>query len=431
MRMPVSQIFALIACLCMAKATAAERPNLILIMADDLGYETIGVNGGTSYSTPVLDQLAEQGVRFTNCFVQPLCTPTRCQIMTGRYNIRNYIDFGVLKADEVTFGKLLQQAGYHTCIVGKWQLGHDPELPQIFGFDESCLWQHTRRPPRYANPGLEINGVEKDYSDGEYGPDLVADYALDFITRHQTEPFFVYYPMILTHSPYPPTPASDNWNPAAKTDKEGSDVRQFGGMVKYMDAIIGRFVSHLEKLNLRDNTMIVFLGDNGTGRGVHSIMDNRVVVGAKGATTTFGMHVPLIVSWPNRVQSRVCDDLIDSTDFLPTFLEATGVRAPENSVLDGVSFLPQLVGEEGQARSWIYSWYFPRTRQKGKLREFAFNQKYKLYRTGEFFDIEADPHETTPLELSKAPCLAHEKQELQLVLDSFRNSRPTELAIGR
>ena len=399
-------------------ASFAARPNLILIMADDLGYETIGANGGTSYSTPQLDQLAAQGARFTNCFVQPLCTPTRCQLMTGRYNVRNYIDFGILDPRELTCANYLQQAGYQTCIVGKWQLGQDRELPKRFGFDESCLWQHTRRPPRYANPGLEINGIERDYSSGEYGPDVVCDYALDFITRHQSEPFFVYYPMILTHSPYPPTPTSDNWDPAARADKQGSDVRQFGAMVEYMDGIVGRFVSHLEKLNLRKNTMIVFLGDNGTGRGVRSRMGTRVIEGGKGATTTFGMHVPLIVNWPERVSSRVCHDLVDSTDILPTLLGAAGAPTPDDIVFDGISFLPQLLGIASQPRPWIYSWYFPRTRQQGKLKEFAFNKKYKLYRSGEFFDIEADPHERTPLDVSGAPTLAHEKQSLMLVLSA-------------
>ena len=103
---------------------------------------------------------------------------------------------------------LLKDAKYATCIAGKWQLGRDPELPKKFGFDEHCLWQHTRRPPRYANPGLEINGVKKDYTKGEYGPDIVSDYALDFIQRKRDAPFFLYYPMMLTHAPYDATPDS-------------------------------------------------------------------------------------------------------------------------------------------------------------------------------------------------------------------------------
>src|SRR5688572_31185118 len=145
---------------------AETRTNIILIVADDLGYECIGANGGTSYRTPNLDRLAATGVRFDHCHVQPLCTPTRVQLMTGLYNVRNYTAFAQMDPRATTFADLLKQAGYATCVAGKWQLGRDVGLPRTFGFDESCLWQHTRRPPRYANPALEINGKEVDYAGG-------------------------------------------------------------------------------------------------------------------------------------------------------------------------------------------------------------------------------------------------------------------------
>ena len=137
-----------------ACAAAERRPNLVLIMADDFGYECVTANGGESYRTPHLDRLAAGGMRFERCFVQPLCTPTRVQLMTGLYNVRNYLEFGLLDPQAVTFGHLLRAAGYATGIAGKWQLGQAPDLPRRFGFDEAYLWQHTRRPPRYANPGL-------------------------------------------------------------------------------------------------------------------------------------------------------------------------------------------------------------------------------------------------------------------------------------
>ena len=155
--------FIILACtVALPAAETPRRPNLILIMADDLGYECIGANGGTSYKAPVLDQLAATGMRFEHCHVQPLCTPTRVQLMTGISNVRNYINFGHMDSKCVTFGNILKQAGYATCITGKWQLGQDLDLPKKFGFDEYCLWQHTRRPPRYANAGLEINGEAKE-----------------------------------------------------------------------------------------------------------------------------------------------------------------------------------------------------------------------------------------------------------------------------
>ena len=140
-------------------AKPRKRPNIILIMADDLGYECIGANGGTSYKTPVLDRLAAKGIRFEHCYSQPLCTPSRVQIMTGIYNVRNYVKFGLLDRNETTFGHMFQEAGYKTCVVGKWQLGSESDSAQHFGFDESCLWHHTQRSSRYPNPSLGINGA--------------------------------------------------------------------------------------------------------------------------------------------------------------------------------------------------------------------------------------------------------------------------------
>jgi len=406
----------------------ANRPNIVLILADDLGYETLGANGSTSYQTPVLDRLAATGVRFTQCYVQPLCTPTRVQLMTGRYNIRNYINFGNMDPQAVTFGNLLKQAGYATCMAGKWQLGQDLDLPKKFGFDEYCLWQHTRRPPRYANPGLEINGVKKDYKNGEYGPDLVNDYALDFITRKKDGPFFLYYPMMLTHDPYQPTPDSPDWDPKAQGEQVNRDPKHFADMVAYMDKLTGKVVARLEALGLRDHTLLIFLGDNGTGRGTRSMMGDKLVIGGKGLTTDTGMHVPLIASWPSKVtRGRVCADLLDSTDFLPTLLQAAGAASPSGVAFDGRSFLPQVLGEKGQPRDWVYSWYSPRQTADMTVREFAFNQCYKLYRTGEFFDLTKDLEEKQPLTVAALDGeAAAAAKMLQGALDQFKNARPSE-----
>ncbi|MCX7047026.1 MAG: sulfatase-like hydrolase/transferase, partial [Candidatus Sumerlaeota bacterium] len=395
----------------------------------DLGYETIGANGGTSYRTPALDRLAATGARFTHCCVQPLCTPTRVQLMTGLYNVRNYINFGNMDPQAITFANLLKSAGYTTCMAGKWQLGRDPELPKKFGFDEYCLWQHTRRPPRYANPGLEINGVEKDYANGEYGPDLVNDYALDFITRKKDGPFFLYYPMMLTHAPYQPTPDSKTWDTTTKGEQAKQDEKHFGDMVEYMDKLIGKLVAKLDALGLRDNTLLVFVGDNGTGRGTRSMMGDKQVLGGKGTTTAAGMHVPLIANWPGTVVAgKVCPDLVDSTDFLPTFLDAAGVKPQPGAKLDGRSFLPQLRGEKGQPRDWLYSWYSPRQGADMTVREFAFNQRFKLYRSGDFFDLAADAGEKQPLKVEslKGEAAAAAKM-LQEALDLFKDARPAQL----
>ena len=204
--------------------------------------------------------------------------------MTGKYNVRNYIDFGNMDTKAVTFGNLFQKAGYATCMAGKWQLGRDLQQPKNYGFDEYCLWQHTRRPPRYVNPGLDINGVEKDFTSGEYGPDIVNDYALDFITRYKDKPFFLYYPMMLTHAPYMATPDSKDWDPKEMGENGSHDPQHFADMVQYMDKLLSKLVATLDKLAIRENTLILFLGDNGTGAGTRSQMGDKTVVGAKGST---------------------------------------------------------------------------------------------------------------------------------------------------
>lgn len=405
----------------------AAQPNIILIMVDDFGYECITANGGESYKTPNIDKLAASGVRFENCHVQPLCTPTRVQLMTGRYNVRNYLNFGTLLRTETTFGHLMKNAGYATGICGKWQLGHELDSPQHFGFDESCLWQQTRRPPRYANPGLEYNGVEKNFTQGEYGPTLVNDFALSFITKNKEKPFFLYYPMILTHNPFQPTPDSPDWDPTISSENKQQSPKHFADMTAYMDKLVGRVIAKLDELGIRDNTLLLFLGDNGTNSGITSRFKGADYKGGKGSTTSHGTHVPLIASWPVVMkQGRVCADLVSSTDFLPTLCAAAGVKVPEN--VDGVSFLPQLKGEAGKRREWLYTWYSPRQSQDMTVREYTFDHRFKLYRSGQFYDLSTDALEKQDLASSSLTRdAAAAKAKLQGVLDQFKDARPAGL----
>ncbi|MGN6136226.1 MAG: sulfatase-like hydrolase/transferase [Aureliella sp.] len=407
---------------------AAERPNIVLIMADDFGYECVTANGGQSYQTPNLDRLAASGLRFTGCHVQPLCTPTRVQLMTGLYNVRNYINFGTLLRSEKTFAHSLKKAGYATGICGKWQLGHETDSPQHFGFDESCLWQQTRRPPRYANPGLEINGVEKDFQDGAYGPKLVNDFALEFISKHKDGPFFLYYPMMLTHDPFQPTPDSPDWDPAAIGEKVNKDVKHFADMTAYMDKMVGKVDAHLKELGIRENTLLLFLGDNGTHSSVTSRFQGQAYQGGKGTTTQRGTHVPMIASWPAVIQQpRVSDELISSVDFLPTLCDVAGVAKPEGS--DGISFFSQLQGQTDNPRQWLYCWYSPRQRLDLKVREFASDKNYKLYRDGRLFDLRADPFEERPIDAAAASgdAATAAVKKLERVLDQFASVRPERL----
>lgn len=408
---------------------AARKPNVVLIMADDLGYECIGANGGTSYKTPVLDRMAADGVRFEHCYAQPLCTPTRVKLMTGINNVRNYVEFGVLDQSQTTFGHLFRQAGYATCVVGKWQLEGGLDGPGHFGFDEYCLWQLNRRPGRYPNPGLEINGRQVDFGSGEYGPDLVSDYACEFMQRNKDKPFLLYYPMILTHCPFEPTPDSPDWDPASKgSPTYKGDPKYFGDMVSYMDKLVGKMKNKLDALGLRENTLIVFVGDNGTDKPVVSRMDGYEVAGAKNTTADAGTRVPLIAEWPGTVsRGTVCPDLVDMSDFLPTICEAAGISLPQEPVIDGRSFMPQLRGQTGNPRDWIYCW-FSRSGERDKVRVFARNQRYKLYATGEFYDITADRLENNPLDVEKLGQEAREvRGMLQGALDSYADSRPDYL----
>ncbi len=412
-----------------AVQSADRPPNIILIMADDLGYETITANGGESYQTPNIDRLAKAGMRFDDCYVQPVCTPTRVELMTGLSNVRNYIEFGVLDPEAKTFSQLFKQAGYATAITGKWQLGRKLGLPQHFGFDESCLWQQTRRPLRYANPGLEYNNEERDFTNGEYGPDLINEFARDFITQHKDQPFLLYYPMLLTHDPYVPTPDSPDYNPHAKAEREDQAPRHFAEMVAYMDKEVGKIVAHVDELGIRDETIIIFLGDNGTGPWMTSQFKGKSYKGGKGTSTARGMHVPLIVNWPGHVPAdKVNDDMISAVDFFPTLCAAAGVSIPASLKLDGQSFWPQALGEAGKPREWRYSWFSSDGGENNK-REFAMTKEYKLYRDGRLFDLGVDPYEERePLDQSKLSDQQRKVvKQLQDVLASYKDARPAKL----
>lgn len=398
-------------------ADAADRLNIVLIMADDMGYECVGANGSEMYKTPNLDQLAKHAVRFTHAHSQPICTPSRVQIMSGLYNSRNYTRFGHMAPDVTTFGNLLKDAGYATCVVGKWQLDGGYNGPKNFGFDgpgnygfdEYCLWQLTRtsknKPNRYPNPGFEINGEEVDFKNGEYGPDILSDYACDFIDRQAKadKPFLLYYPMLLPHWPFEPTPDDDDWDPAFRqNDKAEKGTKKvdenyqahFIDMVAYADKMVGKILAKLEEAGVRDNTLVIFTGDNGSDTLIHSTLDNKPYPGGKGKTTLNGTHVPLIVDLPGPGKAKpgsVCHDLIDFTDILPTMLDAANVPMPDKFKPDGRSFLPQVKGQAGSPREWVYCYYDP-----GKT-EFAMTKRYKLYGNGKLFDLENDFYEKSPI----------------------------------
>lgn len=390
------------------KKAKDPRPNIILIMADDMGYECLGSNGSTSYNTPILDRVAEQGVRFTNSYSQPLCTPSRVKIMTGKYNFRNYIDFGYLDPKENTFGHVLREAGYKTLVAGKWQLngrdGKEPgytdkDRPYHFGFDEYCLWQITEKGNRYADPVIVQNGKTLETTIDDYGPDIVSDYIIDFVDRNHQTPFFVYYPMILVHSPFNPTPDSPEWKKPERRLENGKQY--FKDMVEYTDKIVGKIIDQLKSKGIAENTILIFTGDNGTHTAITSYTHEGAYKGGKGSLKDNGSHVPLVAQWPAGGQRKiVTNSLIEFSDFVPTFAHAAGLSIPSDT--DGQSFLNILNNERHKPRKNVFVHYYPRTKQVNKNNGcFTRTANYKLYSDGRFFEMSTDKWEENPLDINK------------------------------
>ena len=392
---------------CGEKESTLVRPNIVLIMADDMGYECVGANGNTEYETPNLDRLANSGIRFENCYSQPLCTPSRVKIMTGKYNFRNYEDFGYLNPAEKTFGNLLKEAGYETCIAGKWQLNglnrnnpgnQDVTRPNQFGFDEFCLWQLNRtraEGERYANPLLTQNGSDLPRNPEEYGPQVVADYLTDYIERKARKPFFIYYPMLLPHDPFVPTPDSPEW--ADPERRYEHDTIYFKDMIAYIDKIVNQLEMKLKEKGVWENTLFIFTADNGTHPSVISATKSGNIKGAKGQSINTGNHVPMIVSWPEKIkEGRGFQGIIDFSDILPTLADVAGID-PTSYNTDGQSFANVLTGENSRPeKEEIFIHYSPRWGRFAHNR-WVMNEDYKLYRDGRFYNTSDDPLEENPI----------------------------------
>ncbi len=420
-------------------------PNIILIMADDLGVEGLGCYGGLSYKTPELDKLAGEGMRFTHSYAQPLCTNTRTQLMTGLYNHRTWIAFGILDPKLKTFGHRMQKAGYKTCIAGKWQLqSYDPpDYPgaekrrglgmkvDAAGFDEYCLWHtgHTElKGSRFADPVILENGRFRDDLKGRYGPDVWVEYINDFMDRHtrsgDSKPFFIYYPMALPHWPMVPTPDSPEWADPEKRNLE--DTKFFKDMVEYTDKCVGRIVAHVDKLGLGKSTLVLFYSDNGTHLKITSQTKSGPVAGGKGLTTNAGTHVPMIARWLDTIKPGTCEELIDSTDFLPTLLEAAGTPLPDSELCDGVSLYPLLRGTKSTTRDHIFCHFDPRPgwdKDRFRLHRFARDERWKLYDDGRLYDVPVDQLEKSPIDAEKdTPETKEARKRLNAVLERFEKS---------
>lgn len=287
-------------------------------------------------------------------------------------------------------------------------------LPQDAGFDEACLWQVDQLGERYQKPLLHINGENRQYANKEYGPAIVNDHVLQFMEKSKDQPFFVYYPMILVHSPFVKTPDSQRLVQVKQ--------RNFEDMVAYMDKMVGRVIDKTVELGIEKRTLLLFCGDNGTHTSIKSQLHGKVVVGGKGSTKDSGTRVPLIVSWPGVVPSgKTSDDLVDFSDMLPTCLDAASISTP--SKIDGRTFFPQLKGLRGKPREWMYCFYCPRP-ERTQAKRFVRDQRWKLYGDGRFFDVANDVNEKH--DLSAAGDLSVAGKTAKLKLTQALASMPSE-----
>jgi len=402
-------------------AAAADRPNILFILADDVGQEWLSCYGG-EHKTPNLDSLAAGGVRFETAWATPLCTPTRHELLTGRYPFRTgwtthwdtprwggqYFDWN----REVTFARMLRDAGYATAIAGKWQINDlraQPDALDRHGFDEHCVWPgveagNPQSEARYFDPFMQING-KRGIQKGRFGPDVCREFLIDFMKRNRSQPFLAYYPMLLAHSPMTKTPHN--------LDTGAKGAALFPGMIDYIDFEVGDLVKALDDLKLREKTIVFFAGDNGSP-GVTVRMKGREVTGGKNKLTEAGICMPFLVNGPGRILAgRTTDELIDFSDVFPTLAELTGSKLPKGVILDGRSFVSFITDKPrtGPARAWIYSQYGPARVIRDK--------RYKLYSDGRFYDLQMDPGERFDLADSDNPDVITSSQRLMKVLKSL------------
>jgi arylsulfatase A-like enzyme len=422
------------------EAGAAERPpNILFILGDNLGKDWFGCYRSDEGTTPNIDSLAAGGARFAHCYMTALCSTSRAAIYSGRYGFRTgwhthhdaaiYGGGGFDWEREITIARVLKNAGYATAITGKWQINDLYEQRDAItrhGFDEHLLWTgnlvgegnadrrwrasiapggNRELESRYWDP-IVFHNAERLTLTGKFGPDEYVNYLVDFMERHKDRPFFAVYASPLTHVP----PAHTPGGPRA----DASDREKYIGMVRHLDQQVGRLVRELERLKLRDNTMVFFATDNGSSRHFSGHVGGKMVPGGLGTQSEPGLDTPLVVNCPARVvKGQVSDALVDCTDFFATFAELAGAALPSGVAIDGRSFAAELDGrpETRSSREWMFAEY-------AGVR-IVRDRRYKLYSDGRLFDIVADWLEKTDLAGSRQPEVAAARTRLQAVLDQL------------
>jgi arylsulfatase A-like enzyme len=405
-------------------ASAAEggkRPNVILILSDDQGYGDFGCYGNQQIHTPALDRFYREGVRFSNFYVQPVCSPTRACLMTGRYLYRSglidtWVGVSMMRPNEVTVAQALSKhAGYRTGIFGKWHLGdHYPLRPIDNGFDEAIVCKgggvgqiDDPIDNHYSDPIFYHNGKPEQYHG--YCTDIFFDGAMQFIEANRDHPFFIYIPTNVVHEPLE---VPEKYAAPYRAMGLSEDLSKLYGMVTNLDENVGKLFKKLQSLGLDENTVVIFLSDNGPGGPKRYNVGLR---GVKGQVYEGGIKTPFFVRWPERLKAgRDIDRIGAHIDVFPTILDICGVTEPTGLKLDGKSLLPLMTGEAAnwpdrtlfiqQSRPDQYGWNVPRPYTHCAAR----GQRYKIVMSApgretfshsvgmgetELYDIEQDPGE--------------------------------------
>ncbi len=420
---------------------AEQRPNILLIFADDIGYEALGCYGGLDFETPRLDRMASEGMKFNRAYTHPACTPSRVSLHTGLYAYRHR-HYGVLAVHQgtkqivdfqkmPTFAQQIRANGYHTATTGKWQLAtiaYHPDHIRDSGFDSWCIWQiwnDGKKTDRHWNATLNHDGDIRDDIADRFGPDVIVDYVIDRMRSATAagEPFLIVHNELLPHWPVVETP----------DDRALNRELSLKNFIHYMDKLVGELLDAVQELGIRDNTYVVFMGDNGTwppdfrnpragqpGEGPHTRHTTAGNVdGGKPELNDAGCHVPLVVWGPPSIPAgHSCDDLVDIVDLFPTFMELTGTEFPESLAVDGRSIAPQIHGRPGIHRPWTHNAFTPRYGG-----ETLFDGNFRLFRaSGKLIDARNLPEEKeADLEDPEA---AAAKARLRAVFDKLTPDSP-------
>lgn len=419
-----------------------KRPNVIFIMADDMGYGDLGCFGQKHIRTPNIDRLAAEGMRFTDCYAgSTVCAPSRSVLMTGLHTghtrVRNntgkvggtlVTDNGSperripLEAEDITVAEVLKQAGYVTGMTGKWGLGEpgNTGVPNRQGFDEWFGYLNQRRAHTYYPPYLwrnEEKVVLEANADGgrrQYSHDIFADFALDFLRRHRSEPFFLYLPFTVPHAKYE-IPSTEPY-----TDKDwAADAKVHAAMITRLDGDVGRVMALLKELGLDEWTLVFFCSDNGAARRWDGVFDSSGPLrGRKTDLYEGGLRTPMIVRWPGKVPAgKTSSAPWYFADVLPTLAEVTG--APPPADLDGISVLPLLLGKKQRTDDRFLYWEFP----AGKLQQAVRWRNYKALRPApgkplELYDLSED--------LAEQHDIAAEHPEVILKIEKYLKTARTD-----